>query len=109
MRTQRRFHLHFSQIGLIAVSLSLICSPLLAQQSQSSASSTVTTQRAVQNPNQIAILRWYPANQAATFAVGAGPGQIAFDGSNMWVTNSSANTVTKLQASDGKSLGNFPA
>jgi len=44
------------------------------------------------------ILRWYRANQAASFAVGQGKrGQAAFDGNNIWVSNSTANTVTKLE------------
>ncbi|MBV8279269.1 MAG: hypothetical protein JO170_28955 [Verrucomicrobia bacterium] len=42
-----------------------------------------------------------------TFAVGAGPAGIAFDGTNIWVTNSVGNSVTKLRASDGAALGTF--
>src|SRR5579862_6955879 len=61
------------------------------------------------NPNQVAILHWYRSNQTATFAVGSGAGQAAFDGGSMWITNFSANTVTKLQASDGRPQGNFAA
>src|ERR1022692_3776530 len=59
------------------------------------------------NPNQVAILKWYPANTATSFPAGRAPWGIAFDGSNMWVTNTSDNTVTKLRASDGQSLGTF--
>ena len=33
--------------------------------------------------------------------------EIAFDGANVWVTNSSSNTVTKIQAADGAVLGEF--
>jgi DNA-binding beta-propeller fold protein YncE len=31
-----------------------------------------------------------------TYSVGVGPVNIAFDGANIWVTNLSSNTVTKL-------------
>jgi DNA-binding beta-propeller fold protein YncE len=42
-----------------------------------------------------------------TFAVGNLPQSVVFDGVNIWVTNFSSNTVTKLRASDGALLGNF--
>jgi hypothetical protein len=49
------------------------------------------------NPQQVAILRWYAANQAAiSFAVGVDPVGVAFDGANIWVANGADNTVTKL-------------
>jgi YVTN family beta-propeller protein len=32
---------------------------------------------------------------------------VAFDGTNIWVTNSGSNTVTKLLASTGQVLGTF--
>jgi outer membrane lipoprotein-sorting protein len=60
------------------------------------------------NPNQVAILRWYAANQTADFPVGSSPFGVAFDGANIWVTNSNSNNVTKLRASDGTNLGAFP-
>src|ERR1700731_3123254 len=50
------------------------------------------------NPNQIAILKWYPANTITKFSVGRGPWGVAFDGSNIWVSNFSENTVSKLRA-----------
>jgi hypothetical protein len=34
---------------------------------------------------------------------------MAFDGANMWVGNYGDGTVTKLRASDGKTLGTFSA
>ena len=40
------------------------------------------------------------------FAVGNIPIGIAFDGANIWVTNG-GNSVSKLRASDGKTLGTF--
>lgn len=59
-------------------------------------------------PQQIALLRWYDANQTGqSFSVGSNPRGIAFDGANIWVANRNGNTVTKLRASDGASLGAF--
>ena len=63
------------------------------------------------NPNQVAILRWYTANQTADFItgpVGNGPFGVAFDGASIWVTNGGTNKVTKVRASDGTLLGAFP-
>ena len=60
------------------------------------------------NPNQVALLRWYAANESgAAFAVGNFPRGVAFDGANLWVANTGDSTVTKLRASDGASLGTF--
>jgi hypothetical protein len=59
------------------------------------------------NPNQIAILHSYGANQTTAFAVGKLPGGVAFDGANIWVSNHGSTTVTKLRASDGATLGTF--
>ncbi len=59
------------------------------------------------NPLQVAILRWYQANQQpVTFKVRIAPSAIAFDGANIWVTGHD-NTVTKVRASDGTNLGAF--
>jgi len=60
------------------------------------------------NPNQVAILRWYAANQTAGFPVGTFPMGVAFDGANVWVANGDSNNVTKVRASDGTNLGTFP-
>src|SRR5262249_48307472 len=59
------------------------------------------------NPNSVAILHWYRANRITTFSV-AGPTGLAFDGSDLWVTNSGANTVTRLRINDGTVLGTAP-
>jgi DNA-binding beta-propeller fold protein YncE len=40
-------------------------------------------------------------------AVGNNPEGRAFDGANIWVGNQNSNTVTKLRASDGTTLGTF--
>ena len=37
------------------------------------------------NYDQLALLRWYPASQDATFPVGGQPAGMAFDGANIWV------------------------
>jgi hypothetical protein len=41
------------------------------------------------------------------FRVGIQPTGILFDGENIWVSNNSSNSVTKLRASDGADLGTF--
>jgi hypothetical protein len=61
----------------------------------------------MKNPNQIATLRWYAANQTTAFPTGSGPYGVAFDGSSIWVVNDFAGTVSKLRASDGEALGTF--
>jgi DNA-binding beta-propeller fold protein YncE len=58
-------------------------------------------------------LRWYPAiltdvQFAVTSApLGYGPTDVAFDGANIWVTNTGSNTVSELSASDGSNVGTF--
>jgi hypothetical protein len=59
------------------------------------------------NPNQVAILRWYAANETANFPVGSAPYGVAFDGANIWVANGGSSSLTKLRASDGTNLGTF--
>ena len=59
------------------------------------------------NTLAIALLRWYNANEVASFEVGNTPTNLAFDGANIWLTNLGSNTVTKLRASDGASLCTF--
>jgi len=59
------------------------------------------------NPNRIALLHWYTANEAASFAVGNVPIHVVFDGSSIWEVNGNDNTVKKLRASDGTVLGTF--
>ena len=60
------------------------------------------------NPNQVALMRWYPANKSGvTFTTGTGPSGIVFDGSSIWIANGTDNTVTKLRPGDGQVLGTF--
>ena len=75
---------------------------------QSSAAMGAAGGTGARNPLQIALLRWYEANESgATFSVGSSPFGVAFDGANIWVTNANNNNVTKLRASDGEVLGTF--
>ena len=60
-----------------------------------------------QNPEQIAVLHWYPANLTTTFTVGTEPDGMAFDGVDLWVANAGSDTVTRLQASTGTGLRAF--
>lgn len=71
---------------------------------------TVSSTASTFNPQQVAQLRWWAANRSgASFAVGSQPSGVAFDGSNIWVSNHADGTVTKLRASDGENLGTFAA
>ena len=45
---------------------------------------------------------------SGTYRVGTGPSGVAFDGTNIWVTNSYDGTVTKLLASTGATVGTYP-
>ena len=53
-------------------------------------------------------LRASDGTNLGTFAVGSGSNGLAFDGANIWVSNSGG-SVTKLRASDGTVLETFPA
>jgi YVTN family beta-propeller protein len=45
----------------------------------------------------VALLRWENCNKvSATVAVGSAPGYVVFDGTNIWVTNTNSNTVSKI-------------
>src|ERR1700730_1293680 len=59
------------------------------------------------NPEQVALLRWYPANVTTTLSGLNSPVGVVFDGESIWVVNQLGNSVTKLRASDGTSLGTF--
>ena len=52
----------------------------------------------------------HPASTGAvvgTYAVGSNPQGVAFDGSNIWVTNYGSSTVSKLLASTGATVGTY--
>jgi hypothetical protein len=59
------------------------------------------------NPLQVALFRWYGANTAVQVQAGQDPRALGFDGSNIWVANYGAATVTKIRANDGANLGYF--
>ncbi len=66
------------------------------------------------NPLQIALLRWWNADQVASFtnAVNpsydfAGPDSLAFDGAHIWVVNNEGLSVTEINASDGSFVRNL--
>jgi len=65
---------------------------------------------------RIALVAWAPAvlvaphliaGASATYAVGKGPQGVVSDGVNIWVTNQADNTVTKLLASTGATVGAY--
>src|SRR5690349_17723514 len=60
------------------------------------------------SPEAIATLKFYPAAQGNSFAVGASPSSVVFDGSSIWVSNGPSRSLTKRRASDGALLGTFP-
>jgi hypothetical protein len=46
---------------------------------------------------QIAQLQWHQdPGAAATYPTGDGPSGVAFDGTNIWVTNEDGDTVSKV-------------
>jgi YVTN family beta-propeller protein len=59
---------------------------------------------------QVALLRWYEANQAGiSFPVGNNPNALAFDGAHVWVTNRTDNSVSKVRTFDGTLVATYPA
>src|SRR5260370_25748403 len=60
------------------------------------------------NREQIALLKWYAANQTTSFATPGGSSWGVFDRATLWVANLVPNSVSKLGASDGAVLGTFP-
>lgn len=60
------------------------------------------------NPMQIALGRWFGANQTRSPIPGvAGCGPKVFDGSHLWIGDFVQKTVTKVRASDQAVLGTF--
>jgi len=48
-----------------------------------------------------------PIATITSYDVGSWPNDICFDGTNIWVTNSGSNVVTKLRPNDGAILGSY--
>ncbi len=73
---------------------------------------TMTLSAAAQNYTKVALNWWFIANNAVTFTSfydSAGglhglsqPNDMVFDGQNMWISEASANRVTKIRAMDGQ-------
>jgi hypothetical protein len=62
------------------------------------------------NPLQVALLRWYEANQTGISApVDPGPYGATFDGIFIWVVSLENNTVTQVQASNGQLVATNPS
>ena len=57
-------------------------------------------------PNQIALLRWFPARNGLSLLQGAGVEGVAFDGDHVWVSTSEG-ALIKVRASDNAVLGTF--
>jgi len=86
-------------IILVPLALSWLCGSALAQ-------GGVTN--STKNPQQVATLHWYPANQTTNFAVGQLATRVTFDGANIWVARGlNGGGLVKLRASDGATLGTF--
>src|SRR5664279_3726464 len=84
-------------IAFIAAALVFLTLPL-----------SVSAQQSI-NYDDVALLRWYPANLTARIPAGQNPIAAAFDGSHIWVANYTSGSVTELEASDGAIVGTFSA
>jgi len=78
-----------------------------AQSSDPTGSGAPPAITTVVNPEKVALLKWFPAYETTSFAVGKSPTGVAFDGANIWVTNQYGSSVTKVRANDGTNLGTF--
>src|SRR6185369_4556618 len=61
------------------------------------------------NPQRLAILRWYDANNATatrSISVGSAPDSLCFDGTFIYVANALSGTVTRIRAATGMVEGN---
>src|SRR5271163_2397556 len=69
---------------------------------------SASAQSVTRTPEQIALLKFYPAASGIAFPAGTTPTGVVFDGSSIWVLNARGRSVTKLRASDGVVLDTFP-
>ena len=61
------------------------------------------------SPSQLAQLRWdLDPGRPLTIPVGTAPRGVAFDGTNIWITNSASNNVTKVNGTTGAVVGTYP-
>ena len=49
------------------------------------------------------MLQWYPGSKV-DYATGTYPSGVAFDGTNIWITNQSSNTVSKMDPANGSKV-----
>ncbi len=105
----------------LAISVAMVFTMALSATAQRRGKDEVVVSSNYQNPEQLALKAWYPANQSAIVTLHAGasnqvflgslsqPGTIVFDGSNVWVEHvaSGGNFVDKLRASDNQYLGSY--
>ncbi len=61
-----------------------------------------SSQRRALNPKQVALKRWYAANQSGNnlISIGGSPRGMAFDGANIWVVDNN-NDLSKIDSSTG--------
>ena len=52
---------------------------------------------------ELTVNAWYTNN----YSTGAGPKGVLFDGTNVWVANSTGSSVTKIKAATGKTVGTY--
>jgi hypothetical protein len=98
------------RMGMLCAMLIAMAFPVLAQEEIVGGPGAT-----YQNPLQIALNAWYPANLTAILTNTSGyyhfstPGGVLFDGSNLWVAHASTPNafVDKLQVSDGKLIGSY--
>lgn len=100
------FHRILVALSPIAIVVSVYCLTE-AGASRASTSDAIVTGGTYRNPLQLALLQWYPNNSVTKVTVGNAPVLLAFDGANMWVTNQTDNTVTKVRVNDGYVVGTF--
>lgn len=63
-----------------------------------------------ENPQQIAVLHWYSANQTGSVAIGVIEAYgLAYDGINMWVAEQTKNFVFEYRANDNDKVTYSPA
>ena len=58
----------------------------------------------VPSPDDVALLKWYGADQASVFNYGGSPTEFAFDGQDLWIVLQTANQLIKVRTSDGAIL-----
>lgn len=85
-------------------------SPIFPNNQRSFSSSLVSNENdGMEDARLEKLKRWYEAttHSSSHFTVGFQPYGVAFDGTNIWVTNSGSVSITKLRASDGTVVGTY--